>query len=512
MTMIDPNPMPDAQDETPGHGTFYAQAEEDLGRLLGIHPSRRRHGIDIFKRDKKRLVGFSATEIQLRLPRTGERQRDTDFLVLSRSQPFTPDEKELARSYATALHSAAELVSASRGAPEHWQVLRATLVEQAIARFLATATAMDDEDLAEKLRETIVALLQHLKDAAASTYEGQRYAPRFIVTTVPHEEGKAAEAADAFAFSAPRAVSFADYVRRGRYPWTPLLGASGGTATVVSADGLVEAMWDLRDHAVGDTNRLSHAFPVELEDLAAVTYDGSTLGFAVTGNGDIAVLKDGAVRCVHRRGEWGVIAENIRWQQFGTVRFEVDIPDAGPYEVNSTVRAAILESVLDASFSGHGAVLAVLSSQGFVEFYGECEVDSIGGGVDGETIIDPGLLWYSADGVDDQLDLRCQLLCQGRTDLSDEYEGYRFAELSRAQRLELLSMDGATIIDRRGRIIASGAIVRVRGGASGGRKSAALALAEFGAAFKVSQDGEVTLYGPSRPDADSDARVLNGFG
>jgi hypothetical protein len=57
-------------------------------------------------------------------------------------------------------------------------------------------------------------------------------------------------------------------------------------------------------------------------------------------------------------------------------------------------------------------------------------------------------------------------------------------------------MDGATVLDHTGMILAAGAIVEVPAGSvGGGRLAATRSLARFGAAFKVSQDGPVTLYG-----------------
>jgi DNA integrity scanning protein DisA with diadenylate cyclase activity len=72
--------------------------------------------------------------------------------------------------------------------------------------------------------------------------------------------------------------------------------------------------------------------------------------------------------------------------------------------------------------------------------------------------------------------------------------------LSRRQRLELLSMDGATLLARNGTILAAGAILRVPGGSTGGgRSAAAAAISEFGVGIKVSQDGPISaLSGPHR--------------
>jgi hypothetical protein len=67
--------------------------------------------------------------------------------------------------------------------------------------------------------------------------------------------------------------------------------------------------------------------------------------------------------------------------------------------------------------------------------------------------------------------------------------------MPRRLRLEMLSMDGATILDREGNILTAGTIIEVGGGSpGGGRTAAAMALARYGTGIKVSQDGPVDIY------------------
>lgn len=70
---------------------------------------------------------------------------------------------------------------------------------------------------------------------------------------------------------------------------------------------------------------------------------------------------------------------------------------------------------------------------------------------------------------------------------------HSFAQLSQKLRVELLSMDGATVIDKRGIIRSVGAILRISPGSEeGGRMAAARELSKYGIAFKVSEDGGIT--------------------
>ena len=73
--------------------------------------------------------------------------------------------------------------------------------------------------------------------------------------------------------------------------------------------------------------------------------------------------------------------------------------------------------------------------------------------------------------------------------------GRRFFELSRKLRQELLSIDGATVINNEGEIIAVGAIILIEsGGFSGGRLAASKTLAKYGVSIKISADGQIQGY------------------
>ena len=70
-----------------------------------------------------------------------------------------------------------------------------------------------------------------------------------------------------------------------------------------------------------------------------------------------------------------------------------------------------------------------------------------------------------------------------------------FSHIPRKLRAELLSIDGATLIFDDDSVFAVGAILKVPGGStSGGRKAAAMTLAEHGIGIKVSNDGHITAW------------------
>ncbi|MGE5813606.1 MAG: hypothetical protein ACM36C_03890, partial [Acidobacteriota bacterium] len=89
-----------------------------------------------------------------------------------------------------------------------------------------------------------------------------------------------------------------------------------------------------------------------------------------------------------------------------------------------------------------------------------------------------------------------------RRDLMYLLANRNVTEFSRAVLEALSTMDGATVMDRSGRLLAVGAILRhAHVGevvVEGARTTAAIAAAQFGPVLKVSEDGVVTFFDGER--------------
>ena len=136
--------------------------------------------------------------------------------------------------------------------------------------------------------------------------------------------------------------------------------------------------------------------------------------------------------------------------------------------LNRELREAIYESCLDVSFARTGGCIGVAH---------QSKLDQV-----------PSLV-SSADLLSGQINCKTRLL-------SRIIGGLSFQNLDRRARTELLSLDGAMILDRNGRILAAGAIVDVPSGSvgGGGRTAAARRLSMIGLGVKVSQDGTITGF------------------
>jgi hypothetical protein len=138
-----------------------------------------------------------------------------------------------------------------------------------------------------------------------------------------------------------------------------------------------------------------------------------------------------------------------------------------PVPNSVAVRQAVYESCLDASFASEGACIGVVTKDRAAQY---------------ETVV------MQADRLCNRDSLKARaldLLVAGRP----------FPELDRRLRLELLSIDGALVLDHRGKVLAVGAIIKIPGGSTGGgRLAAARVMASLGLGIKVSQDGSVTCF------------------
>ena len=91
--------------------------------------------------------------------------------------------------------------------------------------------------------------------------------------------------------------------------------------------------------------------------------------------------------------------------------------------------------------------------------------------------------------------------------------GRKFHELSRKLREELASIDGATIIDWDGTIIACGAIIRIDAGSTGGgRLAATKTLGRYGVAVKISQDGTMQAFMADKKDKNKKVKEIFSVG
>lgn len=179
------------------------------------------------------------------------------------------------------------------------------------------------------------------------------------------------------------------------------------------------------------------------------------VALALNRNGEILLFKDKKLQFAKRRGRWEFYSHDPVLRQFG-------------YGLSNRLKEAVYETCLDVSFARTGGCIAVV---------GRTTASQLPNYVNSDDII-------AETGT-----AKTRLLAKAiRRDT--------FQAIDRRLRLELVSMDGATIISHQGNVLAAGAIVKVPSGSSGGggRRAAAQQLSRLGLGIKISSDGPITGF------------------
>ncbi|CDO60270.1 hypothetical protein BN1012_Phect2057 [Candidatus Phaeomarinobacter ectocarpi] len=182
--------------------------------------------------------------------------------------------------------------------------------------------------------------------------------------------------------------------------------------------------------------------------------DAKRIAVVLNRLGEILVFRQGQLLFARRSGNWHFLTHAPVIRQMGLPQKE-------------SIRQAIYETALDASFARTGACIGVVGSGASNDWQKTVdEADRLAGG-----------LSKKAQAIN--------LIVGGRN----------FEDLPRTLRQELAAIDGATVINHKGEILAVGAILKIEGGSTGGgRTAAARQLGKLGLGMKVSQDGGISAY------------------
>ena len=223
--------------------------------------------------------------------------------------------------------------------------------------------------------------------------------------------------------------------------------------------------------------------------------NGRRIGIISLSNGDILIIKKTEMVYAKREGRWSAYGyfPFFRPCMDNVFSFELKGKNKSNKTFTEKVSKTIYQSILDASFSHSGACISIADfkrhANDLSDVLHNClileDIDS-----SQEFIDKVGKSKYEAMRAKQAIIRQLTHYC-----CKDEYKRTTelFGNLSNKLRVELLSMDGAVVIDRHGSIRAVGAILQIRPGSEeGGRLAAARELSKYGVAFKVSEDGGIT--------------------
>lgn len=246
--------------------------------------------------------------------------------------------------------------------------------------------------------------------------------------------------------------------------------------------------------------KLGNDAPYRFAQVIQTYVAGNRVGVFLLNNGDIVLAKGGAVR---------VIKRNLKWLNISFEAFSGFITAELSKKLGKELLKSIYASVLDVSFSHTGGIIAWVQNEGKWE-------ELTASGVDKEAIIDPCDDLRTNDDDDKIIEtMKAMKKARGKMPEKEEKEfeneikmrllkrkvvealvgNKTFPQMDRKLRAELIAMDGAYVVDWKGRVCAVGAIIQNdSGSAGGGRTAAAKKLSKYGFAVKVSTDGYIEAF------------------
>jgi hypothetical protein len=234
------------------------------------------------------------------------------------------------------------------------------------------------------------------------------------------------------------------------------LSNSVESGILISAQGALREYVDFAQDQIANNSYAPSRF------MSVANYaEADKVCFTLTNNGEVLIFKNKKLFFSKRNGGWSY------YNHDSTVRIM-----AGS---STEVKRAMYETILDVSFSRTGGCLAA------VPLANEKNLIKDGG--------------KSVDSIIKCDDLLAHPSSVKSRAISRLVQGKKFQDISRTMRKELVGIDGATILNYQGEILAVGAIIKISGGSTGGGRLAATeTLAPHGTAIKISADGMVKAF------------------
>lgn len=301
---------------------------------------------------------------------------------------------------------------------------------------------------------TVFRLLEKMRLWSQKTYEGKKIPFSFIIDVSSSAKGSS----DFISFlDSNHSAVFTDGFTSGI-----ALDSKGHIVKYFSAT------YEQKDKSGKNGKRVPFA-PYRFRDFAnKCCSDGkgaTWVGIIAQTNGDILIFKNQALIFAKRSGKWVFLNPN-------KVINQIKKYVSADKNINDQFAKELYLSILDVAFSHSGGCIAVIN-----EDYKEHVIKQ----------------YINHDYLDDeeQSDEKKKILKRLMIAGLDN-EDRIFYQLDRKLRQDLLGLDGATVIDTCGKIIGSGAIVKIEGGSDeGGRTAAAKQLSCYGFSVKISMDGNV---------------------
>ena len=384
------------------------------------------------------------------------RKADEYRYIIKRVQPFKHFEISIIKSIIAEMSK----IYATKIAHEYRKQIEHIITEKAICKSITTHYA------------TLQNLLTALSNWGMRTYEGNHATFGFILGNRRSKE------------SNPN-LSIKNLLNK---DFCALLGDGTNTVIELSANGYLVNY--ITNPKITSENLL---VPYEYLKMANLC-TGSKIGVCLLADGDILLIKDKALIFAKRSGNWVSFSHQVIIDKLADRTGE-----------GEDVRKAVYLSSLDTSFNKCGGCVVhvsngerynvlkhinsadVLVEECYKHIMEESKSKSFFAELTEENDYEPFNEFIKQDK------------CTKTANLIRIINGRKFHELGRKLRLELMGIDGATVIDYDGTILAVGAIIKIEAGSTGGgRLAAAKMLSNYGISIKISNDGSIQGFRTDR--------------
>jgi len=378
--------------------------------------------------------------------------------------PFTPHETRLARAIGGVLAARYNAVLNPRIVAERGDLFRGAIEDRYVGAFL------DPQGYTIEAREAradrIASIIELLRVAALSSYESRPISTGVLLLGTPTDPGRPGltppASAPAYTESLASIKSFfrlADGMR---------------TVFLANSDGQLLDIIDIERWAgqLPEQPMLHVACASAYDPHARATLQHGHICAILSPSREIKVFAEGAEVFAFRGAAWHLLDLKAK--------YEVWAAAVG----NPRLASCLFQSALNLADAREGALFVVLR----------------------DPAADLGTLVAPADRLDVPAPSAAPSSRVSRRDLLHLLEGRSVIDMDASVLAALASLDGATVVDTKGRLLAAGAILRQpsadevqHGGViEGARTTAALSSSRFGPVLKVSEDGVITFLDQDR--------------
>ena len=345
-------------------------------------------------------------------------------------------------------------------------------VQTSICEYLTNNNSADKNDT----MKTLLNLLDKLQKWALKTYEGKKVPFGFVIDMKEISKTK---------------LNYLEFLGD-EFSAT----ISDGISSVV----VIDKYGNYLDYkSIVENNKikacqLNNCLPIRFAQIINenVSENSLRIGVFLLTGGDIFIAKNGKIDLIKRNGRWA----NFSYQSFLNVMERYNNTE----DIDKQILMEVFSSAIDVSLSHCGGIIAIVKD-GMELKNSEMESKD----AEKENILsecDNLLVSKNDDELKDALskkenEYNINKRLYKRNMIKNLLNGKKlFINIDRKLRAELIGLDGATIIQKDGSVVAFGAIIQnEKGSTGGGRGAAAKLLSRYGGfAIKISTDGYIEVF------------------